>query len=85
MAIVSNLKRLMKQKGITYEILQGFAQISPESIARASDRRIETCTLGMLARIATTLDVSVKELFDDTQHPSSSDASANFDKKNVNP
>jgi len=76
MAIVSNLKRLMKQKGMTYEVLQGFAQISPESIARASDKRIVSCTLGMLEKIALTLEVSVKDLFDDTRYPpSSSDSS----------
>ena len=78
MAIVSNLKRLMKQKGMTYEVLQGFAQVSPESIARASDKRIVTCTIGMLEKIALTLDVSVKELFDDTRYlASSSDSSKN--------
>ena len=78
MAIISNLKRLMRQKGITYEVLQGFAQVSPESIARASDKRIVTCTIGMLEKIALTLDVSVKELFDDTRYPaSSSDSSKN--------
>ena len=65
MTIASNLNRLMKQKGMTYEVLQGFAQISPESIAHASDKRITTCTLGMLERIALTLDVSVKELIDE--------------------
>jgi len=72
MAIVSNLKRLMQQKGMTYEVLQGFAQVSPETIARAGDTRIVTCTLGILEKIALTLDVSVKDLFDDTRHPASS-------------
>ena len=70
MAIVSNLKRLMQQKGMTYEVVQGFAQVSPETIARAGDERIVTCTLGVLERIAVTLDVSVKELFDDTRYSS---------------
>jgi DNA-binding Xre family transcriptional regulator len=65
----SNLPKIMREKKVTYELLQGFAQISPQSVARACDERIATCTLNMLGKIAGALNVQVKDLFDETpQH-----------------
>ena len=64
MQFSSNLPKIMRNKKITYEILQGLAQISPESVARACDERIGTCTLQLLGKIAEALNVQVKDLFD---------------------
>jgi DNA-binding Xre family transcriptional regulator len=55
----------MKEKHMSYELLQGFAQISPQSVARASDERIATCTLQILGKIAQALGVQVKDIFDE--------------------
>ncbi|MDR0827630.1 MAG: helix-turn-helix transcriptional regulator [Desulfovibrio sp.] len=65
MRFSSNLKKIMHNKHMSYEKLQGFAQISPQSVARASDHRISTCTLKILGKIAAALDVQVKDLFDE--------------------
>jgi len=60
----SNLPKIMRNKRVTYEVLQGLAQISPQSVARACDERIGTCTLQLLGKIAEALNVQVKDLFD---------------------
>ena len=61
----SNLPKIMRNKKVTYDVLQGFAQISRQSVARASDGRIGTCTLQLLGKIAEALNVQVKDLFDE--------------------
>ena len=66
MQFISKLSKIMRDKKVTYEVLQGLAQISPESVARACDERIETCTLQLLGKIAEALNVQVKDLFDET-------------------
>ena len=66
MLFKSNLPQIMRSKKVTYEMLQGFAQIGPQSVARACDERIETCTLRLLGKIAEALDIQVKDLFDET-------------------
>jgi len=61
----SNLPKIMRNKKVTYEVLQGLAQISPQSVARACDERIATCTLQLLGKIAGALNLQVKDLFDE--------------------
>ena len=67
MQFSSNLPEIMRNKKMTYEKLQGFAQISPQSVARACDERIATCTLQLLGKIADALNVQVKDLFGESR------------------
>ena len=66
MQFKSNLSKIMHNKRVTYEVLQGLAQIGSQSVARACDERIETCTLQLLGKIADALNVQVKDLFDES-------------------
>ena len=59
----SNLPDIMKEKNITYEELQYLANTAPDTIARARDSRIATCTLRTLEKFAEALRVDVHDLF----------------------
>lgn len=61
----SNLKKLMKDKGITILGLADETGLSSRTIQRARDERIELCTLKTLAVIAGALEAKVKDLFDE--------------------
>ena len=63
MSIRSNLGEIMRQKGMTYEELQFLAKIAPDTVARARDKRIATCTLATLEKIADALEINITELF----------------------
>ncbi|KAA6204429.1 MAG: XRE family transcriptional regulator [Candidatus Tokpelaia sp.] len=54
----------MTAKNMTYEELQFIAKIAPDTIARARDERIASCTLATLEKIAKALGVDVHSLFD---------------------
>jgi len=63
MKITSNLKALMKNKQMTYDDIQFTCNVSPQTIARASDERIVTCTIRTLQKIADALGVEVNQLY----------------------
>lgn len=60
----SNLSKIMLEKKITYDDLQFAAKITRQTVARARDERIATCTLATLGKIAKVLNVDVCSLFD---------------------
>lgn len=64
MSFTSNLGRIMEEKGLTYEELQFISKVAPDTVARAKDERIATCKLFTLEKLASALNVEVKELFD---------------------
>lgn len=64
MGFVSNLGKIMKEKGLTYEELQYLSKVAPDTLARAKDERIATCKLFTLEKLALALDVEVEELFE---------------------
>ena len=63
MAFSSNLSRLMKDKGLTYEELQYLSNVAPDTVARARDERIATCKLFTLEKLAVALNVEVNDLY----------------------
>ncbi len=63
MSFTSHLSDIMKAKKVTYEDLQYQAKIAPDTIARCCDKRIATCKLETLEKIAHALRVDVKDLF----------------------
>ena len=64
MPFVSNLGRIMEEKGLTYEELQHLSKVAPDTVARARDERIATCKLFTLEKLALALSVEIKDLFD---------------------
>lgn len=64
MGFVSNLGRIMEEKGLTYEELQFLSKVAPDTVARAKDERIATCKLFTLEKLANALNVEVKDLFE---------------------
>lgn len=63
MPFISNLGKLMEEKGLTYEELQYESKVAPDTVARARDQRIATCKLLTLEKLAIALDVGVVDLF----------------------
>jgi len=63
MPIVSNLRKIMKRKRVTYEELQFRSKVAPDTVARACDERIASCKLATLEKLAVALDVDVNQLF----------------------
>lgn len=64
MPFTSNLGKLMKEKGLTYEELQFISKVAPDTVARARDERIATCKLLTLEKLAKALDAEVIDLFE---------------------
>lgn len=70
MPIISNLSRIMEEKGMTYEELQYKSGVAPDTVARARDERIATCKLLTLEKLADALDVEIGQLFNHIRkHP----------------
>lgn len=63
MKVVSNLKSIMKNKGMSYDDIQYLCSVSPDTIARASDQRILSCSLKTLSKFAEALEVQISELY----------------------
>lgn len=63
MPILSNLGKIMEEKGMTYEELQYLSGVAPDTVARAKDERISTCKLRTLEKLAGALDVDICQLF----------------------
>lgn len=64
MPFISNLSKIMNEKGMTYEELQHRSKVAPDTVAKARTEKIETCKLFTLEKLAVALDVEVKELFE---------------------
>lgn len=70
MKLVSNVKKIMKEKGVMGKVLQEITGISDVTIAKVrTDDGIEECRIQTLMRIAEALGVSVKDLFDEVEEP----------------
>lgn len=67
MPIVSNLGKIMKERGLTYEELQFRSKVAPDTLARARDARIVTCKLLTLEKLANALGVRICDLFEQTE------------------
>lgn len=66
---VSNVKKIMEERGITYARLEAVTGLSSQTITRARSPRIREMSLETLETIAHALGVSVKELFDERPDP----------------
>ena len=63
--IVSNVKKLMEKKAITYVMLQEATGLDSKTITRARGELICECRLSTLETIAIALRVRIAELFDE--------------------
>lgn len=61
--IVSHVKRLMEEKGITILALANQFKIADRTIKRARGPLIRDCKLSTLEKIAQALNVSLTDLF----------------------
>ena len=62
----SRIKKLMEQEGFSIRTLAAYADLSTRTVEKArTDDGIAECRLSTLRRIATALDVEVKELFEE--------------------
>lgn len=64
MPFISNLNELMRYRKLTYEELQFRSKVAPDTIARVKDERIATAKLLTLEKLATALEVDVRDLFE---------------------
>lgn len=64
MPFTSNVAPLMKAKGVTYDELQFLTNLSPATIASARKCKIGSCSLNTLEKIASALNLNVKDLFE---------------------
>ncbi|MHC1790295.1 helix-turn-helix domain-containing protein [Solidesulfovibrio sp.] len=60
---MTNIKKFMEAQSITVRELARMTGLSNESIMRARDQRIESCSLRTLATIAAAMNMKVKDLF----------------------
>lgn len=63
--MTSNVKRLMNSKDITIRELMKKTGLANQTILKARDHRIESCSLRTLAIIAQALGCKLKDLFDE--------------------
>lgn len=64
MPFTSNLSELKRERKLTYEELQFRSKVAPDTIARVKDERIATVKLLTLEKLATALEVDVRDLFE---------------------
>ena len=62
---MTNIKQLMETQSITVRELARKTGLSNESIMRARDQRIESCSLRTLATIAAALGARTKDLYEE--------------------
>ena len=62
---MTNLKKIMEAQSITIRELAQRTGLSNESIMRARDQRIESCSLKTLSTIAVALGVKTKDLYEE--------------------
>lgn len=63
--IISNVREIMEDYGITYVELEKRTGLSNQTIARARGELIRECKLSTLNLIAKALGVGIKDLFED--------------------
>lgn len=63
--IISNVREIMEDYGITYVELEKRTGLSNQTIARARGELIRECKLSTLSLIAKALGVGIKDLFED--------------------
>jgi DNA-binding Xre family transcriptional regulator len=64
----SNIKNIMENNGVTLRELMSRTGLANKTVLHArSHEKIETCTLRTLAKIASALGVSTKDLYEDAQ------------------
>ncbi len=63
--IQSNVKKVMKDRGFTYVMLEEQTKLSSQTITRARGEMIRECRLSTLESIAKCLGCKVKDLFDE--------------------
>lgn len=63
--IISNVREIMEDYGVTYVELEKRTGLSNQTIARARGELIRECKLSTLNLIAKALGVGIKDLFED--------------------
>lgn len=63
--LTSNVKKVMKEKGVTIRWMIEKTGLADVTILRARREQISQCRLETLERIAVCLDCKVKDLFDE--------------------
>lgn len=63
--IISNVKKLMEEAGMTYAELQNITGLDSKTITRARGALICECKLSTLEKIARALNVKIVDLFVD--------------------
>ena len=63
--LTSNVKRIMKEKGVTIRAMNEATGLSFETITRARKEHINLCRLNTLEAIAKYLGCKVKDLFEE--------------------
>lgn len=63
--IISNIKMMMKDQGVTIRALMGQTGLSNETILRARSEKIRLCRLETLEMIGRALGVGTKELYEE--------------------
>ena len=70
----SNVKEIMKKKGVTIRDLAGACEVSAATINKArQDESIAECRLSTLGHIADALGVKAKRLFEEVEKQSSAE------------
>ena len=67
--IQSNVKTIMKNRGVTYAVLESLTGLSSQTITRSRSPRIREMSLETLEMIAHALGVGIKDLFDEDGVP----------------
>lgn len=68
MRLKSNVKKIMKEKGVMGKTIRELTGITDVTIAKVrTDDGIQECRIQTLVRIAEILGVSVKDLFDEVE------------------
>lgn len=67
--IQSNVKTIMKNRGMTYAVLVSLTGLSSQTITRSRSPRIREMSLETLETIAHALGVGIKDLFDEDGVP----------------
>lgn len=63
--LISNVKRIMTEKGVTIRAMVADTGLSGDTISRARKAQISMCSLGTLEIMAKYLGCKIKDLFDE--------------------